>query len=156
MRSRRMLRIKVMEVLYAYEIARDPIDKIKKDLLSDIDSAEDYSFVVKLINEIILNRTKIEEIIKGKLNNWEYEKISVIDKILLEIGTAEFLFFPEIPPKVTINEAIEIAKAYSTAQSSKFVNGILDAILGELKASGQLLKTGRGLIDNKPNPPDEK
>lgn len=156
MRSRRSLRIKVMEVLYAYEIGGDPIDKIKKDLLSNINSAEDYNFVVRLINEIVLNRPRIEEMIKDRLTNWEYDKISVIDKILLEIGTAELLFFPEIPPKVTINEAIEIAKVYSTAQSSKFVNGILDAILNELKSSGQLIKTGRGLVDKKPNPPDEK
>ncbi|MGB9695698.1 MAG: transcription antitermination factor NusB [Ignavibacteria bacterium] len=156
MKSRRLLRVKVMEVLYAHQIGGDPIDKIKKDLLSNIDSAEAYNFVVKLINEIILNKSRIEKLIVSKLNNWEYDKISVIDKILLEIGTAELLFFPEIPPKVTINEAIEIAKTYSTAQSSKFVNGILDAILNELKSSGQLVKTGRGLIDKKPNPPDEK
>jgi N utilization substance protein B len=156
MKSRRSLRIKVMEVLYAHEIGGDPLDKIKKDLLCNIDSAEDYNFVIKLINEIVLNKIKIEELIKSKLNNWEYDKISIIDKILLEIGTAELLFFPEIPPKVTINEAIEIAKTYSTAQSGKFVNGILDAILNELKSTGQLAKTGRGLIDKKPNPPDEK
>lgn len=156
MKSRRLLRIKVMEVLYAYEIGGDPIDKIKRDLLGNIDSSEAYNFVIKLINEIVLNRSKIEELIKSKLNNWEYDKISVIDKILLEIGTAELLFFPEIPPKVTINEAIEIAKQYSTAQSGKFVNGILDAILNELKLNGQLIKTGRGLIDKKPNTPDEK
>jgi N utilization substance protein B len=71
----------------------------------------------------------------------------LIDKVLLRIGICELIYFPDIPPKVSINETIEIAKEYSTARSGKFINGILDAILSELKETGKLNKTGRGLVD---------
>ena len=71
----------------------------------------------------------------------------MIDRILLRIGIVELIYFPDIPPKVTINEVIEIAKDYSTSNSNKFINGILDAVLSDLKKSGKLNKTGRGLIE---------
>jgi N utilization substance protein B len=74
------------------------------------------------------------------------DRIALIDKLLLQIGITELMYFPEIPPKVSINEVIEIAKDYSTSNSGKFINGILDAILSELKESGNLNKSGRGLI----------
>ena len=74
-------------------------------------------------------------------------RIALIDKILLRMGICELLYFPDIPPKVSINEVIEIAKVFSTAGSGKFINGILDAILSELKTTGNLKKTGRGLME---------
>ena len=85
--------------------------------------------------------------IKEKVENWEMERIALIDRILLKIGIVEILYFPEIPPKVSINEVIEIAKDYSTLNSGKFINGILDAILSEAKKEGRLNKSGRGLIE---------
>ena len=75
------------------------------------------------------------------------KRIALMDKLLLRIGITELLYFPDIPPKVSINEVIEIAKNYSTSNSGKFINGILDAILTELKNTGKLNKTGRGLIE---------
>lgn len=66
--------------------------------------------------------------IVGRVTNWEMNRIALIDKILLRIGICELLFFPDIPPKVSINESIEIAKDFSTAGSAKFINGILDGI----------------------------
>ena len=75
-------------------------------------------------------------------------RIALIDKILLRMAICEILYFPDIPPKVSINEAIEIAKEFSTAGSGKFINGILDAILSEEKTAGRLNKTGRGLVDS--------
>jgi N utilization substance protein B len=79
-------------------------------------------------------------------------RIALIDKILLRIGICELLHFPDIPPKVSINESIEIAKDYSTAGSAKFINGILDAILAEEKKEGKLNKTGRGLVEESITP----
>jgi N utilization substance protein B len=72
------------------------------------------------------------------------------------MATAEIMFFPEIPPKVSINEAIEIAKVYSLKNSGSFVNGILDSILSELKKTNKLSKTGRGLLDLKKKPDEQK
>ena len=81
-----------------------------------------------------------EEVIKPKLNNWEMERIAVIDMILLRLGVCELLYFDTIPTKVTINEYIDLAKEYSTEQSGHFVNGILDNIHKELIASGKIQK----------------
>ena len=71
----------------------------------------------------------------------------MIDKLILRQALCELLYFKEIPPKVTINEAIDLAKKYSTTESGRFVNGILDAIYKTLKIHNQILKQGRGLIE---------
>ena len=81
------------------------------------------------------------------MDNWDLSRIALIDRILLRMGICEILFFPDIPPKVSINESIEIAKDYSTSSSGKFINGILDAILDDLKKDGKLNKKGRGLLE---------
>ena len=92
-------------------------------------------------------RAEIDKLIKSKVMHWESDRIAVIDRMILRIGIAELLYFPDIPPKVTINEAIEIGKIFSTANSGRFINGVLDAILEELKENGTLHKTGRGLLE---------
>jgi N utilization substance protein B len=96
---------------------------------------------------VIKHTDELDEKIKERVANWEMNRIALVDKILLRIGICELLYFPDIPPKVSINESIEIAKEYSTARSGKFINGILDAILSELKENKKLHKTGRGLVD---------
>lgn len=147
--TRRVLRIKVLQALYAYEIAKDPIEKVKKDLLSDLEDKEKYKFASDLIDSVLKDVSKLDETIKSKIENWEFERIALIDKLVLRMGLAELLYFPEIPPKVSINEAIEIAKSFCTNQSGKFVNGILDSILIDLKKENALDKRGRGLLDLK-------
>ncbi len=147
--TRRVLRIKVLQALYAYEIAKDPIEKVKKDLLSDLEDKEKYKFASDLIDSVLKDVKNLDETIKSKIENWEFERIALIDKLVLRIGLAELLYFPEIPPKVSINEAIEIAKSFCTNQSGKFVNGILDSILIDLKKENALDKRGRGLLDLK-------
>jgi N utilization substance protein B len=79
--------------------------------------------------------------------NWELGRLAHIDRVVLKIAITELLCFEEIPTKVTINEAIEIVKKYSTDKSSQFVNGVLDSALIELTTQGKILKTGRGLLD---------
>ena len=80
-------------------------------------------------------------LIKPKLKNWDPERIALLDMLLMQMGVCEFLFFETIPPKVTINEYIDIAKEYSTEQSGQFVNGILDNIHKELVQGEKLHKT---------------
>jgi N utilization substance protein B len=154
--SRRIIRIKVLQVLYAYEIAKDHIDKVKKDLLTELQEADKYNFASVLIDTVLKNVKLLDEMIQGKIENWEFERIALIDKLVLRIGLCEILYFPEIPPKVSINEAIEISKEYCTSQSGKFVNGILDAILIDLRHDNRLNKQGRGLLDIKKKSKDEK
>ena len=83
----------------------------------------------------------VTELIKAKLKNWDPDRIAVLDMILMQMGVCEFLYFPTIPPKVTINEYIDLAKEYSTEQSGHFVNGILDGILKDLLAQNKIHKT---------------
>ncbi|RYZ98330.1 MAG: transcription antitermination factor NusB, partial [Moraxellaceae bacterium] len=87
---------------------------------------------------VLEKRENLLDYIKPKLKNWDAERIAQLDMIVMQMGIAEFLYFETIPPKVTINEYIDIAKEYSTAQSGQFVNGILDSIHKELIAEGKM------------------
>jgi len=146
--KRRLAREKALQALYAYELSKEPISNIMETIFGEFRKhEEDFEFAKRLVNEVIAHQQETENIIKSKVAHWEFDRIAVIDKILLSMGICEFLHFPDIPPKVTINEAIEIAKVYSTDKSDKFINGILDAILTDLKTSKTLHKTGRGLLD---------
>ncbi len=145
--NRRILREKVLQVLYAYELNGEGLTNLTNGILSDLSSIPDIDFAKKLIDSVVANTKDLDMNIQEKVSNWEMDRIALIDRILLRIGISELMNFPDIPPKVTINEVIEIAKDYSTSNSNKFINGILDAVLSDLKKSGKLIKTGRGLID---------
>lgn len=146
--KRRKLREKVLQILYAFEMHGSGLSEIIDDQLKDVTSKDDIEFCTGLINFVLAERKDIEEKIEKRLVNWDVARIAVIDKLLLRIGIGELLYAVDIPPKVTINETIEIAKEYSTAKSGKFINGILDAILIDLKKEGKIKKVGRGLIEN--------
>ena len=107
----------------------------------------DKEFVVRLFRKTILNNTELEQMVDHKAHNWDVERIAIIDILLLKMALAELLEFPNIPVKVTLNEYIELAKVYSTPRSNVFINGILDKIIVELKESGRIVKTGRGLME---------
>jgi N utilization substance protein B len=110
---------------------------------------EDKEFIEKLYDVAQSLDPKYKELIANNTRNWEVERLPLTDRIILEMAIAELLSFPNIPVKVTINEYIELAKTYSTPKSRQFINGILDVISKELKESGDMKKSGRGLIDNK-------
>lgn len=154
--SRREIRVKIMQVLYAYEMTGEPIEKVKADILTNISENDTKVFADEMLKFIVENEEMIEGIIKDKVQHWEIERMAFIDRIILKIGITELLHFAEIPPKVTINEAIDIAKEYCTLNSGKFVNGILDAVHEDLKKSGKLNKTGRGLLNLKKKGPNEQ
>jgi N utilization substance protein B len=145
---RRLTREKVLQALYAHELSNEPITGIMETILGELKPhREDFAFAVELVRTVLAHEEEIEGHIKTTVAHWEISRIAVVDRMLLRMGIAELLYFPDIPPKVTINESIEVAKNYSTEKSGKFVNGVLDAILEELKRKGKLTKTGRGLID---------
>jgi transcription antitermination protein NusB len=145
--NRRIIREKTLQVLYAYELNGEGLTTLTNGILTDLTSQSDIDFAKQLINKVVANTRDLDGKIQERVANWEMDRIALIDRILLRIGIAELYYFPDIPPKVTINEVIEIAKDYSTSNSNKFINGILDAILSDLKKSGQLKKIGRGLIE---------
>lgn len=150
--KRRIVRERVLQVLYAYEMSKENLDFLEKEIITDIPDKMDEDFAHDLINRVLIHSNDFDKMIKQRVNNWEMNRIALIDKILLRMGICELLYFPDIPPKVSINEVIEIAKVFSTAGSGKFINGILDAVLSELKNSGNLKKTGRGLLEESIRP----
>ena len=107
---------------------------------------EDKEFAIKLFRKTYVNDEELAEEMLGKTPNWDQDRIAEIDMILIKMATCEFLYFPSIPVKVTINEYLEIAKEYSTPKSSIFINGVLDKLSKEYKADNKLNKTGRGLM----------
>ncbi|WP_092907733.1 transcription antitermination factor NusB [Algoriella xinjiangensis] len=107
---------------------------------------DDKRFTEELFRKTIRHQSETKNMIDEKAQNWELDRIATIDLIILEMALTEFLHFPNIPAKVTINEYIELAKNYSTEKSRVFVNGILDKTLKELKDNNNLPKYGRGLL----------
>ena len=89
----------------------------------------------------------IMQIIIPILENWDHERLAIVDTILLKLSVSEMLNFPTIPAKVSLNEYVELGKQYSTAKSKEFINGILDKIMKNLQSEGKLNKQGRGLIE---------
>jgi len=108
--------------------------------------AEDKEFVSNLFKKTVLNETELAKEYIDKTPNWDTERIAEIDTIILKMAICEFLKFPSIPVKVTINEYLEVAKEYSTPKSSIFINGILDNLVKEFQNDKKILKTGRGLL----------
>lgn len=107
---------------------------------------DDRQFGFDLLNKTILNQGSFNSEIAAKTKNWDAERITQIDTVLMQMAICEFQKFPSIPIKVSINEYLEIAKEYSTPKSSTFINGILDKIVKEYKAENKFNKVGRGLL----------
>jgi len=108
---------------------------------------EDREFIVNLFEETIRHNDDYQALIGSKTQNWEPDRIAMMDTLLMKMAIAEFSNFPSIPVKVTINEYLEISKEFSTPKSNSFINGILDKILIDLKAQNKINKIGRGLIE---------
>ena len=107
---------------------------------------DDRQFAKDLYRKSILNHDELRTIIDQHASNWDLERIAFMDILIMQLALAEFLYFPSIPTKVTLNEYIEMAKFYSTEKSRTFINGILDKALKDLKVENKVVKAGRGLI----------
>jgi len=103
-------------------------------------SPDKMEFAKNLVKTVLEKSEHLQSLIIPKLKNWDPERIALLDMILMKMGVSEFLYFETIPPKVTINEYIDLAKEYSTQQSGQFVNGILDNIHKELVLQGKMQK----------------
>ncbi|MFZ5519469.1 MAG: transcription antitermination factor NusB [Candidatus Zhuqueibacterota bacterium] len=146
--SRRKARELALCASYAFELSENEVEYVTKDMIEGKDNRKAViQFAEKLFLTVVEHMPELDEIIKQKALNWEFNRIAIIDKMILRIALSEFLYFPDIPPKVSIDEAIEISKMYSTSKSGKFINGILDTVLDELRKNGSIQKTGRGLMN---------
>ena len=145
---RRIVREKVLQALYAHEITGDPPEHVIEHIVSVLQKNKDaFVFATNLVIETINHANDIDKIIKDRVANWDFNRIAILDRLILRMAICEFLYFKEIPPKVSMNEAIELAKLFSTEKSGQFVNGVLDAVVEDLKSHGTLAKSGRGLFD---------
>lgn len=139
----------VLQALIAKTFKNFAYDEPEKNKLAEVTGnwEEDREFIVNLLHENIRHDKEYQEMINAKTQNWEPERIAMMDTVLMKMAITEFLNFPSVPVKVTINEYLEISKEFSTPKSNSFLNGILDKILIELKEQNKIRKTGRGLIE---------
>ncbi|UCF71474.1 MAG: transcription antitermination factor NusB [candidate division WOR-3 bacterium] len=127
--GRRLARELALKVLYRCEEGDTDVDCAIRSVLDVRRYQEnDKGFSRTLIERTIENLDVIDKEIVKVLKNWEYDRISLVDKIILRMGTCELIYFDEIPSQISINEAIEIGKKYGGSDSGRFINGVLDAI----------------------------
>ena len=133
-KEKRLARIIALQALYAHEVAEtEPGNAIATivEELEESPSADVISYGGKLVRLAIDNRESSEDLIEARLKNWEMKRVSLMDKLILRLEISEMLHVESVPPKVSIVEGVEIAKIFSTDDSSRFVNGILDSVYND-------------------------
>jgi len=130
MPNRHLSRIIVMQTLYEWDFKRDNVDIkdiVNRNIENFIEDC-DRDFILSNVNGIVTNVNKIDDIISQSAPEWPVDQIAVIDKTILRMSIYELVFEDNIPPKVVINEAVELAKSYGSESSSKFINGVLGTL----------------------------
>ena len=130
--EKRKSRIIALQALYAYQISETTIDVLLKHIKSNQESDEIISYAKSLSILTIDNLKDIDVYITDNAHNWEFDRISLIDKLVLRLSLAEMIYEESVPPKVSIVEGVEIAKEFGTESSGGFVNGILDSVYNKL------------------------
>jgi N utilization substance protein B len=118
----------------------------ERDNLFMKDYSGDLEFGIKLLNETLLHKDEYREVLYSRLENWEPDRVALLDRIIIITAVAELVHFPQIPIKVTLNEFIEISKIFCSEKTRIFVNGLLHKISVDLTEQGVIKKSGRGLI----------
>ena len=137
-----------MQAMVAKTFKNFSNEDFAKNKLAELsaDWMEDREFLVTLFQQTIRYDQEYQQLIGDKTQNWEADRIALMDTLLMKMAICEFMGFPSIPVKVTINEYLDISKEFSTPKSNSFINGILDKVLSELKEQNKIRKSGRGLI----------
>jgi N utilization substance protein B len=118
-----------LQYLYQIDLVSQPLDEIDEFLRAEERDVETRRFAKRLVSGTVRHRPELDEVIQGVAQNWNISRMAVVDRNVLRLATYELLHCDDIPPKVAINEAIEIGKRYSTQNSGAFINGILDRIM---------------------------
>lgn len=150
--SRHLFRIIAMQSLYEKEFREDLelTDILTRNIEKVIPDADDLTFLEKMVAGVVKYEEETDKIIKKYAPEWPLDQIPVIDKVLLRISIYELLHDPEIPPKVAINEAVELGKSYGGENSSKFVNGVLGSVFTDFNLEN------KKVVDNKPKVDEPK
>ena len=125
---RRKAREATMQALYALEINNGFPQDVLELCDDSFNNSDNDIYTRELFNCVVEKQSWADDLISQCLENWEYGRVAILDKILLRMGVSEIYHIDDVPPKVSISEMVEIAKIYSTEESSSFVNGILDTI----------------------------
>ena len=125
---RRKAREATMQALYALEINNGFPQDVLELCDDSFNNSDNDIYTRELFNCVVEKQSWADDLISQCLENWEYSRVAILDKILLRMGVSEIYHIEDVPPKVSISEMVEIAKVYSTEESSSFVNGILDTI----------------------------
>lgn len=144
---RRRARNAVLKALYAYMLSGDSQAYVCRTVLQPRLPNQDGAMKlgISLYERVISEQESLDQIIAANAKNWDLSRILRIDLIILRMAICEFLHFNQIPPKATMNEAIELAKTYSAEESKDFVNGVLDTIAFRLRKEGKMIKSDGGL-----------
>ncbi|HEX9916718.1 MAG TPA: transcription antitermination factor NusB [candidate division Zixibacteria bacterium] len=133
MTTRREARKAVLQALYAYEMRESQAEQLVEEFIQENKLDEKSAlFVRELCLKVIENMERIDNLVRGCVEHWDFSRLAVVDKNILRLAIGEFLFFSDIPRKVSIDEAIELAKEFSSQDSGSFVNGVLDSIAKKL------------------------
>ena len=132
--QKRKARITALQVIYAQEFQGSDMDTTFEHMLDPEDTPVDnvINYSRHLCSLTIQHLDETDKLIKERSKNWDIERITIMDRLILRMSLAEMLFEKEVPPKVSITEGVEIAKQFSTSDSSSFINGILDAVYNDL------------------------
>ncbi|MCF7917045.1 MAG: transcription antitermination factor NusB [Candidatus Omnitrophica bacterium] len=135
MRSRSKARDIALCLLYQIEISKiEPQNALLSDLAKSTKDEVTIDFMSQLVKGVVSNQERIDFLIKKYAQNWEIKRMAVIDRNILRLSVFELFFLNDVPPKVSINEAIELAKRYGDIDSARFVNGVLDKIYKKEKS----------------------
>jgi len=131
---RRIAREGVLQALYAQQFSEDePSIVLNRIMVLYPEKKKNFKFISSLFQCVLDHVDWANDIIKSHLQNWEFDRVAQIDRVLLRMGICEIFYMDDIPPKVSISEMVEISKVYSTEESSGFINGILDAVYKEFQ-----------------------
>lgn len=131
---RRKAREFAVQTIYAQEVSESPWEEVVNDFIKERELTGFLKdFYYELCKTFFINKEEIDRIIKKHLKNWDFDRLALVEKAVLRLALTEMFFFDDIPPSVSIDEAIEIVKKYSLDKSAGFVNGLLDAIKLEEK-----------------------
>jgi N utilization substance protein B len=140
--------MRVLQALYAHAQGGGGAEHVAWAVLEPMleKDPDVLSFARELFEQTVESAVETDALIRRHSENWDLDRIALTDRLVLRMALTEFLHLEDVPPKVSIDEAIEVAKGFSSEGSPSFVNGVLDAALSELKREGRLHKTGRGRV----------
>jgi transcription antitermination protein NusB len=147
MRERSRARSRALQVMYAWESQAEsatPEQVLGRFVEEGRIGSEALEYTRRLIRLLTANRPAVDRALSDSLTNWRLERLSVIDRNVLRIGAVEMMHVPDVPPRVSIQEAIGLAERFGTGESPRFVNGVLDALMRKLSDAGADAGTGTG------------